>query len=112
VVDPEDPAYILAATEDQLHRSEDEARRWRSLDEGEGIRLTWPRRDRLLRADKDGTVLRSSDRGQTFERVGEVPGEPYKFKTVDAERHYLGLSDGTIMETKDGGATWSTAFKP
>lgn len=112
VVDPEDPKYLLASTEEQLFRSEDEGERWRGIEVGEGIRLAWPQRDTILRADKDGTVLRSSDRGQTFERVGKVPGEPYKFETVDARHHYLALSDGTIVETRDTGTTWKTVFKP
>ncbi len=111
VVDPRDPRYLLAATEDQLFRSDDEAATWRAVDTGEGIRLAWAG-ETLLRADKDGTVLRSEDRGATFARVGEVPGEPYKFKSLDAERHYLALSDGTIVETRDAGARWTTAFAP
>ncbi len=112
VVDPDDPTYLLAATEDQLYRSEDEARKWRGVDTGEGIRLAWSAGDTVLRADKDGTVLRSEDRGQTFKTVGKVFGEPYKFKSLDAQHHYLALSDGTIVETKDGGAKWTVIFRP
>ena len=112
VVDPQDPKYLLASTEDQLYRSEDEGERWRAVAPGEGIRLAWAEGDTILRADKDGTVLRSTNRGQTFDRIGKVPGEPYKFKTLDAQRHFLALSDGTIVETKDGGETWAVAFKP
>jgi len=111
VVDPKDPKYLLAATEDQLYRSEDEAQSWRGVAAGEGIRLTWAG-GTLLRADEDGTVLASTDRGQSFTPVGKVPGEPYKFKSIDAQRHYLALSDGTIVETKDAGRTWKTTFAP
>ena len=112
VVDPKDPRYLLASTEDQLYRSEDQGATWRGVVSGRGIRLAWPAHDRLLRADQDGTVMLSRDRGQSFERVGEVPGEPYKFKALDARRLFLALSDGTIMQTRDGGATWTTAFAP
>ncbi|HEX8102084.1 MAG TPA: hypothetical protein VF533_05710 [Solirubrobacteraceae bacterium] len=112
VLDPDDPTYMLAATEDQLYRSEDEARKWRPLASGQGIRLTWPEHDMVLRADKDGTIQRSTDRGQTFKTIARVDGEPYKFKTIDAQHHYLALSDGTILETRDGGVKWTTAFKP
>lgn len=111
VVDPEDPRYLLAATEDQLYRSEDEATTWRGVAVGEGIRLAWAGTT-VLRADSDGTIQRSTDRGQTFTRVGRVPGEPYKFKSLDAERHYLALSDGTITETRDAGESWETVFDP
>lgn len=112
VVDPEDPGYLLASTEDQLFRSEDEGRRWRGIEAGEGIRLAWTAGDTVLRADKDGTVQRSDDRGRTFEPIGRVPGEPCKFKSLDRERHLLALSDGTIVETKDGGAKWTVVFEP
>ena len=111
VVDPKDPKYLLAATEDQLYRSEDEAQTWRGVAAGEGMRLAWEG-DTILRADKDGTIQRSTNRGQTFSPVGKVPGEPYKFKSVDTKRHYLALSDGTIVETQDAGASWKTIFTP
>lgn len=111
VIDPEDPRYLLAATEDQLYRSEDEGKSWRGVAAGEGIRLAWTGAT-VLRADKDGTIQRSTDRGQTFAPVGKVPGEPYKFKSIDARRHYLALSDGTIVETRDAGTTWKVVFDP
>ena len=112
VVDPKDPQYLLASTEDQLFRSEDDGQKWRGVLSGQGMRLTWPAPDMLLRADKDGRVYRSKDRGQTFDPIGKVPGEPYKFKTVDAQNHFLALSDGTIVATTDGGKTWREEFSP
>jgi len=111
VVDPEDPEYLLAATEDQLYRSEDGAQTWRGVDAGKGIRLAWEG-PTVLRANQDGSIERSEDRGQSFAPVGKVPGEPYKFKSLDARRHYLALSDGTIVETRDAGASWKTVFAP
>lgn len=112
IVDPDDENYLLAATEDQLYRSEDQGRKWRPLYSGQGIRLAWPEHGLILRADKDGTVQRSTDRGETFKPISRVGGEPYKFKVVDARHLYLALSDGTILETRDAGEKWSTAFKP
>jgi photosystem II stability/assembly factor-like uncharacterized protein len=112
VVDPQDPAHVIASTEDQVFRSENEGSTWRGITSGRGVRLVWPARDALVRADRDGTVMVSRDRGRTFKRVGEVPGEPYKFKALDARRLLLALSDGTIMRTDDGGVTWTTAFAP
>ena len=44
--------------------------------------------------------------------MGEVPGEPYKFASTGPEELYLALSDGTVMQTKDGGRTWTEAFRP
>ena len=57
-------------------------------------------------------MQRSRDGGGAWERVGSVPGEPYKFKATGPEALLLALSDGTVVETKDGGRTWTEAFRP
>ena len=111
-VDPEDPDHLLAATETRLVRSTDGARHWRPVDTGAGLRLAWPAPGALYRARQDGTIERSRDAGKTWARVGEVPGEPSRFKALGAERLDLALSDGTIVSTDDGGKTWTTAFRP
>ena len=41
-----------------------------------------------------------------------MDGEPYKFKAVDDQHLYLALSDGTIVETTDGGRGWEAVFEP
>jgi hypothetical protein len=112
VVDPEDPKYLVAATEDQLYKTEDEGQGWRPLDPGEGFRLAWPAPGKLYRAEKDGTIRLSADKGASWEEVGKVEGEPYKFHEVGPDELLLALSDGSIVETKDGGKTWSARFKP
>jgi hypothetical protein len=109
-VDPKDENYILAATEDTLHNTSDQGENWRPVQPGTGIRLEW-NENGLYRADQDGTVLTSTDRGNTWNPVGKVEGEPYKFKT-DGDRLLLALSDGTIVESTDGGKTWTDVFRP
>jgi photosystem II stability/assembly factor-like uncharacterized protein len=111
-VDPKNPDLLLASSDGRLYRSEDGGEGWRGVDAGEGIRLAWPAADALYRAKKDGSVERSRDGGQRWQRVGKVPGEPYKFKAAGPEHLYLALSDGSIAETRDGGSTWKTVFKP
>ena len=111
-VDPEDPKHIFAANDSTLFRSESGGKSWRATVQGEGIRLDWPAPDAFYRAEKDGSVLRSRDAGGSWQRVGEVPGEPYKFASTGPEELYLALSDGTVMQTKDGGRTWTEAFRP
>jgi len=111
VVDPKDPDYLLAATEDTLHRSEDGGENWRPVTPGEGVRLEWSGNG-LYRADKDGTVFTSTDRGGTWNAVGKVDGEPYKFKAVDERHLFLALSDGTILETTDGAKNFGEVFRP
>ena len=111
-VDPEDPAYVLAATDDVLFRSEDEGESWRPLARSEGSRLAWPEPDRLYLASKDGTVSVSEDRGERFEEVGRVDGEPYVIDPVSGNELYMALSDGTILHTDDEGSNWEEVFRP
>jgi hypothetical protein len=111
-VDPEDPAHVLAATDDVLFRSEDEGESWRPLLRSEGSRLAWPEPDRLYLAAKDGTVSVSEDGGDRFEEVGRVDGEPYVLDPVSGNELYMALSDGTILHTDDGGSSWDEEFRP
>jgi photosystem II stability/assembly factor-like uncharacterized protein len=111
-VDPEDRERVVAAGEDQLFRTEDEGESWRPVLRSAGSRLAWPAADRLYLAAKDGTVQRSEDGGDSFERIGRVEGEPYKLEAVGPEELLLALSDGTILRTTDGGRAWSEEFRP
>ena len=111
-VDPGAPDRILASTQGRLFRSEDGGQKWRAAASGEGIRLAWPAPDALYRAEQDGTVQRSPDGGATWQRVGKVPGEPYKFKAIARDHLYLALSDGAIVETRDSGRSWKAVFRP
>jgi hypothetical protein len=111
-VDPEDPAHVLAATDEVLFRSEDEGESWRPLVQSEGSRLAWPEPDRLYLAAKDGTVSRSDDGGDTFDEVGRVDGEPYVLDAVTGTELYMALSDATILRSEDGGASWEEEFRP
>lgn len=111
-VDPANADRIVAANERELFRSEDAGKRWRAILVRPGVRLSWPAADRLLRADRDGTVSVSADGGSTWKALGRVPGEPYKFKSVSVDELYLALSDGTILHTTDGGKRWQIAFEP
>ena len=111
-VDPADPKRIVASNDNELFRSTDTGESWRPIDRREGIRLSWPAPDALYRALKDGTVERSRNGGDTWEKAGSVDGEPYKFKAIGKDELYLALSDGTIMHTTDGAKTWEAVFRP
>lgn len=111
-VDPDDPDHLLAANETQLFRTEDGGDSWRPVLPGEGIRLAWPAPDALYRATSDGVIEGSADGGETWERLSQVDGEPYKFKATGPQSLYLALGDGSILETTDGARTWETAFAP
>jgi photosystem II stability/assembly factor-like uncharacterized protein len=65
-----------------------------------------------MRADQDGTFMMSGDGGRTWERTGRIDGEPYKLHALDAEHAFIALSDGSIIETRDGGRTFADRFRP
>jgi Photosynthesis system II assembly factor YCF48/BNR/Asp-box repeat len=111
-VDPANAKRLVASNDSELFRSTDTGASWRPLDRQAGIRLAWPAPDALYRALKDGSVQRSSNGGDTWDEVGKVPGEPYKFKAIGKDELYLALSDGTIMHTTDAAKTWNAVFEP
>ena len=111
VIDPADPSYILISTENQVFKSEDEGRGWRPLRNARRARFVWLRGGELFRATQDGAWEQSIDRGQSWKRVGEIPGEPWKVTAVDARTIHAALADGSIASTTDGGRSWKTTFK-
>ena len=111
-VDPSDEKHLLAATEDQIFRSEDSGDSWRPLRNSSGTRMAWPSDPTLYKATKDGIFSLSADGGDTWKDISKLPGEPYKIKALDPQHLYVALSDGTIMETTDGGKTFKEAFRP
>lgn len=111
-VDPADPDRIVASTDLELFRTEDGGESWRPLAPADGIRLAWPDAKTLYRATKDGTFSVSSDGGTRWEEVGKVGGEPYEIHAVGPKQAFVALSDGSIIETQDGGVTWRDRFRP
>jgi hypothetical protein len=111
-VDPDDPDLIVASTDDQMFRSEDEGESWRPILRAQGVRLAWPDPDRLYVATKDGRIQVSSDGGDSFEDAGRVDGEPYVLNAVSGQELDLALSDGTILRTENGGRDWEEEFRP
>lgn len=111
-VDPEDPDTIVAATEDQLHRSTDGGDTWRPALREEGVRLAWPEPGTLYIATKDGRVQVSADGGDTYEEIGSVDGEPYAIEPVEGGDLLMALSDGSVLSSADEGRTWEDLFRP
>jgi hypothetical protein len=112
VVDPTDPDYLLATTDSTTYRSTDQGDTWRPLEPVPSPRFAWPKKDVLYRAQKDGTFEVSSDRGESFEPVGRMDGEPWRLHTVDEKHLFAAMSDGSILKTDDGGKSWGTVFTP
>ena len=105
-IDPEDPNRAVAAGEQAVHRTGDAGRTWRPLGAPVGL-LAWPDGDALYSATPDGIVARSDNGGDSFEQVGELPGEPAALHAESARVLDVALHDGTILRSRDGGATWA-----
>jgi hypothetical protein len=93
-----------------LFGSLDGGKSWRAIGQTLGL-LAWPAPDRLYAVTLDGEVLLSADDGATFERRGQIGGEPAAFLAQDASL-YVALHDGTIKQSGDGGATWTIRSLP
>jgi photosystem II stability/assembly factor-like uncharacterized protein len=108
-VDPSDPAYLIASTGKQVARSTNQGRSWKTLGPATQAELAWGSKG-LFRADEDGTVLSSKDRGVSWSRVGKLDGAPGKLVQVSDGTLYVALDNGAIQRSEDGGRGWKTVF--
>jgi photosystem II stability/assembly factor-like uncharacterized protein len=63
-------------------------------------------------ATEDGRFQVSADGGDTYEDVGRVDGEPWVIQASSADEMQMALSDASVIETTDGGASWKDVFRP
>lgn len=110
-VDPHAPRYLLASTPMAIFRSDNQGRSWHETQPAVESRMAWTPNG-LFRADADGTVLTSSDRGLTWRRVGRLPRAPGKLVELPGGTLYAALIDGSIVASRDGGRMWKTLFAP
>jgi photosystem II stability/assembly factor-like uncharacterized protein len=108
-VDPSDPTYLIASTGKELSRSTNQGRGWKSLGRAAQAELAWGSKG-LFRADHDGTVLTSNDRGSSWSRVGKLDRSPGKLTETSDGMLYAALDDGSIQRSEDGGRDWKTVF--
>jgi photosystem II stability/assembly factor-like uncharacterized protein len=64
-----------------------------------------------------GAVLISGDGGKTFDEkvtpqqpMVELEGEPARLKAVDGRHLYVALTDGSILESRDGARSWTPVY--
>lgn len=111
-VDPTDPEYILASTDETIYRSKDEGKSWRAIGPSMSTRLAWPAPEKLYRADRDGRFQISDDKGESWDDVGRIEGEPWKLKAKGPDEMYVALSNAAVQRTEDGGRSWKEVFTP
>ena len=111
-VDPDDPARLIASTQQAVIASDDEGRTWRDRDRIPNVRFTWPEPDALYRIDPGGSVKFSADGGATWQDRGDTGGEPQAMFASSADHLVVALIDGTVKESDDGGRTWTDLVTP
>jgi hypothetical protein len=111
-VDPQDPRRLVVTTRTRVFFSADGGRRWRSSADVPLARVAWPAPRALFRADPPGQVLRSSDGGRTWRRVGRAGTDTQVLAAPDRATLYAALLDGTLRRSHDGGRTWATLLRP
>lgn len=110
-VDPGDGRYILASTPAAIFASSDQGNSWHRLARATEARLSWSSAG-LFRADSDGAVRRSEDRGRNWAAVGKLPGSPGKLVQAGGGELYAALNDARILRSTDGGREWKPVFSP
>ena len=109
---PGAPGRVVAATEQGLFTSRDTGRTWRPLRDDMAGLLAWPSKEALYLVGGDGMVSRSPDGGRTFERVGEVGGQPEAFMADGSRELYAAIHGGRIVMSDDGGRAWRVRSAP
>ena len=110
--DPEDPARLVASTQQAVIGSNDGGESWRERDRIPNVRFTWPEPDALYRIDPGGPVKFSADGGATWADRGNTGGEPQALFADTADHLFVALIDGTVKESDDGGRTWTDLVTP
>ncbi|MGH3452530.1 MAG: WD40/YVTN/BNR-like repeat-containing protein, partial [Haloechinothrix sp.] len=104
-VDPGDPDHIVGAAARGVVESVDGGRTWNPIDSPELVLLTWQGGGGLWGADEGGKIHRSFDGGSSWERAGELPGEPEAL-LAGADALYAAVRDKGIFRSSDKGRTW------
>ncbi|MFC4111046.1 F510_1955 family glycosylhydrolase [Nonomuraea zeae] len=66
----------------------------------------------IVGAGADGQIHTSQDSGKTWSATGKLPAQAAAFTAVDRQRLLAALEDGTVLQSKNGGETFTTAFSP
>ena len=108
-VDPRDADRVIATTQSGLVQSRDAGRSWRQLSDQVSL-LAWPARDRLVMLDGAGRVSVSADGGRSSKPGGSVQGQAVSFM-ASPDSIYVALSDGSVLESSDDGASFTVRAK-
>jgi hypothetical protein len=109
-ISPSDPRTLIASSARSLFLTQDGGKTWNRSPGSPGL-LVWPQPDRLYLAGPEGSVELSTDTGQSWRRTGRLPGAPSALG-FGSGRLFAATHDGTVLESRDRGATWNERFSP
>ena len=112
-VSPTDADTVLATTQRGLARSTDGGRTWKAVPAPPLAVLTWGTADSLYGLGPDGAVHHSADGGTSWTARGNAGGPP-EAVTVDTTGSeqvlYVAVSERGILQSTDGGRTFTTRY--
>lgn len=113
-VDPGDADQIVAAAPGGLRTSTDGGRTWSEPAGPELVVVSWDPAGTLWGSDQRGLVQESSDQGQTWEAVGELPGQPQALLAADGDLWAAAAGNfgpTGIYLSADGGRSWDLRYQ-
>lgn len=113
--DPANPRRLIVASASDggegLYFSGNAGRSWARVAGPAGL-LAWSSPASLHLVTGGGLVLVSRNGARSFEHVGDTGGAPAAFLAETPRELYVGLHDGTIKRSRDGGRTWQVRSTP
>ena len=109
-VNPSNADVLVATTERGVVRSTDGGRQFAPVSAPAVSVLAWDDASELYGISPTGQVLVSVDAGDTWDRRGQLDGEPEAI-TVHERRLYVSLYENGIYQSDDGGRTWTLRYR-
>lgn len=109
-VSPDDADVLLATTSQGMVRSKDGGRTFDDLKRAPLLLLVdWADDGTLVGVTPEGDVVASGDGGDTWKARGSLGGEPEALEAVSGE-HVVAASGGAVLESVDGGASFTVRY--
>jgi hypothetical protein len=109
-VSPADPELVVATTGRRLLRSTDGGRQWQPLQGPALLVLDWADQAGLWGVAADGQVWHSPDAAKTWQRPGQVGGQPEAL-LADQGQLYAAVVELGIVSSADGGRSWQVRYR-
>jgi hypothetical protein len=109
-VSPADPELVVATTGRRLLRSTDGGRHWQPLQGPALLVVDWADQAGLWGVAADGQVWHSPDAAKSWQRPGQVGGQPEAL-LADQGQLYAAVVELGIVSSADGGRSWQVRYR-